>query len=145
MPKLFSPISIGAVNLAHRVVMAPLTRSRADLPNDVVRGNVVVAQGQAPIAAEYFSGIFTGRIIAAGGFEPDSAEAIVEKGDADLVSFGRYFVSNPDLPRRIKNRLALSDYVRNTFYTFDARGYTDYPAYAPEMLTSAAASAGAEK
>jgi len=110
-----------------------------------VRGNVVVAQGQAPIAAEYFRGIFTGRIVAAGGFEPDSAEAIVEKRDADLVSFGRYFVSNPDLPRRIKNRLALSDYDRNTFYTFDARGYTDYPAYAPEMLTSAAASAGAEK
>src|SRR5260370_28295516 len=35
MSKLFSPISIGAVNLAHRVVMAPLTRSRADLPDDV--------------------------------------------------------------------------------------------------------------
>jgi len=50
-----------------------------------VRGNVVVAQGQAPIAAEYFRGIFTGRIVAAGGFEPDSAEAIVEKRDADLV------------------------------------------------------------
>src|SRR5258706_11858561 len=35
MSKLFSPISIGAVNVAHRIVMAPLTRSRADLPNDV--------------------------------------------------------------------------------------------------------------
>ena len=35
MSKLFSPISIGAVTLAHRLVMAPLTRSRADLPNDV--------------------------------------------------------------------------------------------------------------
>jgi N-ethylmaleimide reductase len=35
MSKLFSPISIGAINLAHRVVMAPLTRSRADLPHDV--------------------------------------------------------------------------------------------------------------
>src|SRR5258708_24737663 len=35
MSKLVSPISIGAVNVAHRIVMAPLTRSRADLPNDV--------------------------------------------------------------------------------------------------------------
>jgi N-ethylmaleimide reductase len=94
-----------------------------------VRGNVVVAQGQGPVAAEYLRTIFTGKIIAAGGFEPDTGEAVVTKGDADLVAFGRYFVSNPDLPTRIERRLPLSDYDRNTFYTFDARGYVDYPAY----------------
>ena len=94
-----------------------------------VRGNVVVAKGQGPIAAEYLRTIFTGKIVAAGGFEPDTAEAVVTKGDADLVAFGRYFVSNPDLPIRIKQRLPLSDYDRSTFYTFDARGYIDYPAF----------------
>jgi len=35
--------------------------------------------------------VFKGKIIAAGGFEPDSAETIIEKGDADLVAFGRHF------------------------------------------------------
>jgi N-ethylmaleimide reductase len=95
-----------------------------------VKGNVVVAEGQGPIAAEYLSTVFTGKIVAAGGFEPDTAEAVVASGDADLVAFGRYFVSNPDLPIRIKQGLPLSDYDRNTFYTFDARGYIDYPAYA---------------
>jgi N-ethylmaleimide reductase len=94
-----------------------------------VKGNVVVAEGQGPIAAEYISTIFTGKIVAAGGFEPDTAEAVVTNGDADLVAFGRYFVSNPDLPTRIKQGLPLSDYDRNTFYTFDARGYIDYPPY----------------
>jgi N-ethylmaleimide reductase len=94
-----------------------------------VKGNVVVAEGQGPIAAEYLRTIFTGKIVAAGGFEPETAEAVVTKGDADLVAFGRYFVSNPDLPIRIKQGLALSDYDRNTFYTFDARGYIDYPSY----------------
>ena len=94
-----------------------------------VRGNVVVGQGQGPVATEYLRTIFTGKIIAAGGFEPDTGESVVAKGDADLVAFGRYFVSNPDLPTRIKQRLPLSDYDRNTFYTFDARGYVDYPAY----------------
>ncbi len=64
-----------------------------------------------------------------GGFEPDTAEAIIEKGDADAVVFGRHFISNPDLPRRIKEGLPLSAYDRGTFYTFDARGYTDYPPY----------------
>jgi 2,4-dienoyl-CoA reductase-like NADH-dependent reductase (Old Yellow Enzyme family) len=72
---------------------------------------------------------YVSEIIAAGGFEPDSAEAIVKKGDADLVTFGRYFVSNPDLPERIRRGLPLNGYDRDTFYTFDAHGYTDYPFY----------------
>jgi N-ethylmaleimide reductase len=94
-----------------------------------VKGSVVIADDEAPIAAHQFRNIFNGKIIAAGGFEPDSAEAIIKSGDADLVSFGRYFVSNPDLPLRIKRALPLSRYDRDTFYTFDAHGYTDYPPY----------------
>jgi N-ethylmaleimide reductase len=107
-----------------------------------VKGNVVVAEGQGPIAAEYLRTVYTGRIVAAGGFEPDTAEAVVTKGDADLVAFGRYFVSNPDLPMRIKQGLPLSDYDRSTFYTFDARGYIDYPAYTESALSFPSAGAG---
>lgn len=84
--------------------------------------------------------IFKGKILAAGGFEPDTAEEIVEKGDADAVTFGRHFISNPDLPRRIREGLALTQYDRDTFYTFDARGYTDYPHYADSTTSVAAAS-----
>jgi N-ethylmaleimide reductase len=91
-----------------------------------VKGNVVFNEGQAPVAAERLRGIFNGRIIAAGGFEPATAAAIVEKGDADLVAFGRHFIANPDLPDRIRKGLPLSPYDRNTFYTFEAKGYTDY-------------------
>jgi N-ethylmaleimide reductase len=94
-----------------------------------VKGNVVIAEGQAPIAAEQLRKIFKGKIVAAGGFEPDTAETVVEKSDADLVAFGRHFVSNPDLPKRIRLALPLNPYDRDTFYTFDARGYTDYPFY----------------
>jgi N-ethylmaleimide reductase len=94
-----------------------------------VKGNVVIDEGQAPGAAEQLRKIFKGRIIAAGGFEPDTAEAIVEEGDADAVAFGRHFVSNPGLPRRIQERLPLTEYDRDTFYTFDSHGYTDYPFY----------------
>jgi N-ethylmaleimide reductase len=94
-----------------------------------VKGNVVIHEGQAPVAAQQLRKIFHGKIVAAGGFEPDTAEAIVEKGDADAVTFGRYFISNPDLPVRIRQGLSLNRYDRNTFYTFDAKGYTDYPVY----------------
>jgi N-ethylmaleimide reductase len=92
-----------------------------------VKGNVLIADGQGPVATERLRKIFRGRIVAAGGFEPDTAEAIVEKGDADAVAFGRHFLANPDLPKRIKLGLPLNDYDRKTFYTFDSHGYTDYP------------------
>jgi N-ethylmaleimide reductase len=94
-----------------------------------VKGNVVVQEGQGAIAAEHLRKVFKGTIMAAGGFEPATAAAILDKGDADVVAFGRHFVSNPDLPRRIEKSLPLAPYDRNTFYTFDARGYTDYPTY----------------
>jgi N-ethylmaleimide reductase len=94
-----------------------------------VKGNVLIAERQAPVAAERLRKIFKGKIIAAGGFEPESAQAILEKGDADLVAFGRHFLANPDLPKRIKLGLPLNNYDRKTFYTFDSYGYTDYPFY----------------
>ncbi|WP_213804321.1 alkene reductase [Granulicella sp. dw_53] len=94
-----------------------------------IKGNVLISEGQPPVAAEQLRKIFTGKIISAGGFEPDTAEAILEKGDADAVAFGRHFVSNPDLPRRIQLGLPLTDYDRSTFYTFDKHGYIDYPLY----------------
>jgi N-ethylmaleimide reductase len=94
-----------------------------------IKGNVLVAEGQAPVATAQLRKIFKGKIIAAGGFEPDTAEAIVDKSDADLVAFGRHFLANPDLPKRIKLGLPLNAYDRATFYTFDFHGYTDYPFY----------------
>jgi len=90
---------------------------------------VLIAQGQGPVATAQLRKIFKGKMVAAGGFEPDTAEATVEKGDADLVAFGRHFLANPDLPKRIKLGLPLNDYDRKTFYTFDFHGYTDYPFY----------------
>lgn len=94
-----------------------------------VNGNVVVAEGLPPVAAIQLRKIFKGKIIAAGGFEPDTAEAILEKGDADLVAFGRHFIANPDLPKRIKLGLPLNPYDRATFYGGNSHGYTDYPFY----------------
>jgi N-ethylmaleimide reductase len=91
--------------------------------------SAVVAEGQGPVATQELGKIFRGPTIAAGGFEPDTAEATVANGDARLIAFGRHFIANPDLPKRIEFRLPLNHYDRSTFYAFDAHGYTDYPAY----------------
>ena len=94
-----------------------------------INGNEAIADGLPPVAAAQMRQIFKGTIIAAGGFEPDSAEEILEKGDADLVAFGRHFISNPDLPERIRLGRPLNPHDRATFYGGDAHGYTDYPFY----------------
>jgi N-ethylmaleimide reductase len=94
-----------------------------------IKGGQLIAEGQDSVAAQELSKVFHGPIIAAGGFEPDTAEATVANGDASLIAFGRHFIANPDLPKRIKLGLPLNPYDRSTFYGFEARGYTDYPKY----------------
>jgi N-ethylmaleimide reductase len=103
-----------------------------------IKGGELIAKGQGPVAAQELSKVFRGSIIAAGGFEPDTAEATVANGDASLIAFGRQFIANPDLPKRIELSLPLNRYDRSTFYGFDARGYTDYPTYEASELAQAA-------
>jgi N-ethylmaleimide reductase len=50
---------------------------------------------------------------------------------ADLVSFGRYFISNPDLVRRMREDLELADPEISTYYSGGDEGYIDYPEWAP--------------
>jgi NADH:flavin oxidoreductases, Old Yellow Enzyme family len=99
-----------------------------------VIGSVLAADNLEPIAARDLRKVFKGKLIAAGGFEKDGADEIIAEGNADLVAFGRHFISNPDLPFRFKNDLPLTPYDRDTFYGGTAIGYTDYPAYSAELL-----------
>ena len=103
-----------------------------------VKGVETIDEGQAPVASAMLRKVFTGPIISAGGFDGDGAEAIVRKGDANLVAFGRFFASNPDLPLRLQHKLPLNDYNRDAFWGGNHVGYTDYPAYAETALARAA-------
>ncbi len=94
-----------------------------------IKGSEAIEDGLAPVASAELRKVFDGKIVSAGGFDPEGAEAIVEQGDADLVAFGRHFFANPDLPKRIQHGLPLNAYDRATFYGGDAHGYTDYPFY----------------
>ncbi|MGB3124637.1 MAG: alkene reductase [Pseudomonas sp.] len=78
------------------------------------------------VASKSLRGIFKGPIVAAGGFSRETAEEIIAAGDADLVAFGRLFISNPDLPERLRSGAPLNDYDRNTFYGGRGEGYVDY-------------------
>jgi 2,4-dienoyl-CoA reductase-like NADH-dependent reductase (Old Yellow Enzyme family) len=71
------------------------------------------------------------KFLACGNFNRDNVEQKVESGDADAVVMGRWFIANPDLPKRLKEGLPLNKYDRSTFYGADppTKGYTDYAFY----------------
>lgn len=61
-------------------------------------------------------------------FNLESANAVIAKGEADAVGFGKLFIANPDLPRRLRHGAPLNPPRSELFYTHEAEGYTDYPA-----------------
>ena len=95
-----------------------------------IAGNIEdETRSQAPLAARLIRQHYAGTIIAAGGFDGASAEAILQAGDADLVAFGRHFIANPDLPARLQHGWALNAYDRPSFFGGTEAGYTDYPVH----------------
>ncbi|MEV5976941.1 alkene reductase [Streptomyces sp. NPDC052114] len=65
-----------------------------------------------------------------------AGEALLAAGTADLVSYGRSFISNPDLPERFAADAPLQEIDAAHLYTNGAEGYTDYPSLA-DLLVSA--------
>jgi N-ethylmaleimide reductase len=102
-----------------------------------IKGNMLV-NDHPPIAAANLKPIFGGPVIAAGGFDGKDAKAIVGEGKVDMVAFGRHFIANPDLPRRLKEELLLNPYDRDTFYYGGSTGYLDYPTFDEPQATAVA-------
>ena len=76
---------------------------------------------------DLFRPIYKGTLIIEGNDDLERAIAIVNNADADLISFGRTAIANPDLPSRLKRNAPLNKVDPQTIYGGDERGYTDYP------------------
>ena len=98
-------------------------------PRSSGAGRAEVNHQNVPSAMVLFRPIWSGVLISAGGFTGETAEAAIAAGHADAIAFGRIFISNPDLPRRLKHGFPLTPYNRATFYGGEEAGYTDYSAY----------------
>jgi N-ethylmaleimide reductase len=73
---------------------------------------------------------FDGTLIANGGYDSASGQAVIARGEADLVAFGVPFLANPDLPVRYQTNAGLNAPDQATFYAGEEKGYIDYPALA---------------
>lgn len=95
------------------------------------------AMGQAkPLAAttdlvrDRFRAAGGGAIILSGGYDKPRAEADLQSGVADLIAFGRPYISNPDLVERFRTDAALTSPDEASFYLPGEKGYIDYPTFA---------------
>jgi 2,4-dienoyl-CoA reductase-like NADH-dependent reductase (Old Yellow Enzyme family) len=74
-----------------------------------------------------FRKAFGGVYVANDQLTQENAEQLLASGEADAAAFGKAFISNPDLPKRFKNKAPLTEWDSSTFYASGAKGYTDYP------------------
>lgn len=77
--------------------------------------------------AKHFRPIYNGTLMINTGFDQEKANKVIGEGDADLVAFGKLYVSNPDLVERFEMDSEIADWDNDTFYTTGKKGYTDYP------------------
>ncbi len=96
-----------------------------EVVEDSFQGNEVNGRPEAVINAIRTG--FTRTYIGNGNYTADEARRRINDGLCDLVSFGRPFISNPDLPERFRQDAPLNEYDADTFYGGDEHGYTDYP------------------
>ena len=85
-----------------------------------------------PNIAKHYRPIYKGKLMINAGFDQESGNKVISEGNADMVSFAKLFISNPDLPERFAKNAPLADWDEDTFYTPGPKGYTDYPKYNAE-------------
>ncbi len=89
-----------------------------------------------PMTLAEFRTVFSGPLMGNCGYQQETAEAAIRNGHADLISFGRPFISNPDLVERFANGWPLTPPAeQKVWYSFDEVGYADFPRYTGTKLT----------
>jgi len=84
-----------------------------------------------PMTLAEFRKVFHGPLMGNCGYTQETAEKVIAEGHADLISFGRPLISNPDLVERFRNGWALAEPAPMSDWSSPtgAKGYTDFPAY----------------
>ena len=78
--------------------------------------------------AKRYRPVYNGTLMINSNFDQQKGNNVIEDGDADLVAFGKPFISNPDLAERFAQDVELDSWDEDTFYSGGAKGYIDYKA-----------------
>lgn len=88
-----------------------------------------LAAPEGPKLLKNIRNTFQNLLILAGGYDRKTAEEELENENADLISFGRPYISNPDLVARMKEEVPLTEPITDLFYASGAEGFVDYPTF----------------
>lgn len=94
---------------------------------EIVEGTTGGPRDSTPFDYAALRQRFAGPVILNNGYTREMALEAVATGQADAVSIGRPFISNPDLVERMRRNLPWADSHKETYYGGGAQGYTDYP------------------
>lgn len=90
-----------------------------------------------PMTLADFRKVYDGILIGNCGYDRTAAEKAIASGDADLIAFGRPYISNPDLVARFANNWSLNpDADMSIWYSPGAEGYTDFPVYQAAQVSA---------
>ncbi|MGF1524175.1 MAG: alkene reductase [Leptolyngbyaceae cyanobacterium] len=115
-PKATFSYAVDALNTFNLAYLHLLEPSEADLRH-----------GGTPVPTQEFRPLYQGNLMVNWDYDKEKGNAAIAAGNADLVSYGKLFIANPDLPKRFKLDASLNEPDPNTFYGGDEHGYTDYP------------------
>lgn len=114
---------LNSYNLAYLHVLEP---SESDLRH-----------GGKPVPTSYFRPLYKSAFMVNWDYDLQKGNEVIASGNADLVSYGKLFIANPDLPERFKLNASLNQPNPDTFYGGGAEGYTDYPTLQEQGLVGA--------
>ena len=86
--------------------------------------------GDLPPIAPAIRAAFRHPLVLNSDYDGGRAEAALDAGEVDAIAFGRPFIANPDLPRRLRDGVPLNEDQRATWYSQGPEGYVDYPSAA---------------
>lgn len=89
--------------------------------------DVTEVPGAEPNIAKHYRPLYKGTLMINSMFNRERGNQVIKDNLADLVAFGKPFISNPDLVERFEKNAELARWDENTFYTSGEKGYTDYP------------------
>ena len=108
--------ALNSFNLAYLHLLEP---SESDLRH-----------GGTAIPTKEFRPLYDGNLMVNWDYDQEAGNRAIASGDSDLVSYGKLFIANPDLPERFEKNAPLNEPNPETFYGGGTEGYTDYPALA---------------
>lgn len=130
------PIPLGLHLISHlnQMNLAYLHITKPRMTNQGLKPHAMNAD-EGEKSLQVFREAFNGRVMLSGGYTRETGKDAIRSSAADLISYGRLFIANPDLPLRFAVRAGLNEGDRSTYYTHDqVKGYLDYTMLTPSEV-----------